>query len=91
METYEKIKLQLSSGMRDILEARLILVEDIQKVIEHVETSGEYFINKSNGHSIASYKPNLITYWVEFTKQEDTYIVLDAYSHRMVVGGDTSL
>ena len=91
METYEKIKLQLSSEMRDILEARLILVEDIQKVIEHVETSGEYFINRSNGHSIASYKPNLITYWVEFTKQEDTYIVIDAYSHRMVVGGDTSL
>ncbi len=91
METYEKINLQLSSEMRDLLEARLILVEDLQKVIEHAEASGEFFFNKNNGHSIASFRPNLITYWVEYEKQENSYTVFDAYSHRMVVGGDTSI
>lgn len=91
MESYEKIKLQLSSELRDVLEARLILVEDLQKVIEHADESGEYFVNKVSGHLVSSYKPNLITYWVEFVKQDDSFVVFDAYSHRMVVGGDTSV
>jgi glutamate synthase (NADPH/NADH) small chain len=83
VESHEKYKLNLSPQMRALLESRLILVEDIQKVIEHAETSGERFVNQESGHSLAYFKPNIITYWVEYSRSGEAYNVHDAYSHRM--------
>lgn len=91
MEDYEKINLLINEQLRASMEDRLILIEDIQKVIDHAEKSGESFINQQTGHFLVYHKPNLITYWVEYTKQEDVFIIHDAYSHRMQVGGDTSV
>ena len=91
MDDYEKIKLEISEAVRLVMENRLILTEDVQKVIEYAEKSGETFLNQKTGHFLAFFKPNLITYWVEYTKNGDVYTVHDAYSHRMQVGGDTSL
>lgn len=82
-ESYESYNLLLSSEMRKMIEERLILLEDIQKVIEHAETSGEKFKNQENGHTLACYKPNLITYWVEYVQDGDKFLVFEAYSHRM--------
>lgn len=91
METFEKYAIILSPEMRAQIEARLILVEDIQKVIEHAETSGERFINQENGHILAYFKPNVVTYWVEYTPSGNAYQIHDAYSHRMEFEGDASL
>lgn len=83
LESYEKYRLVMSAEMRSLLESRLILLEDIQKVIEHAETEREFFVDQENGHVLAYFKPNLITYWVEYSKTGDSYQVHDAYSHRM--------
>lgn len=87
MESYENYPLLLDPEIRAVLENRLILEEDVQKVIEHAETSGEKFVNRENNHTLASYKPNLITYWVEYTVENKVYRIYDAYSHRMVLEG----
>jgi len=87
MESYEKYPLLLVPEIRSVLENRLILVEDVQKVIEHAETSSEKFVNQENNHILASFKPNLITYWVEYTKVNEEYRIYDAYSHRMMLEG----
>lgn len=87
-ESFESFALVLSAELRSLIESRLILVEDVQKVIEHAETSGEKFINQQTGHTLAYFKPNLITYWVEYTKDSETYQVHDAYSHRMELEGE---
>ncbi len=91
VETYEKYEVILSQEMRDLIESRLILVEDIQKVIEHAETSHEFFVNQESGHALACFKPNLITYWVEYSKSGGSYLIHDAYSHRMEIEGDGSI
>ena len=91
VESFEKYQLILNPEMQNRIEARLILVEDIQKVIEHAETSGERFINQANGHTLAYFKPNLITYWVEYTRMGESYEIHDAYSHRMDFEGDASI
>lgn len=89
-ESFEKYPLILSPEIRTLIENRLILAEDVQKVIEHAETSGERFINQENRHTLAYFKPNLITYWVEYTQEGDRYLIHDAYSHRMELeGGDS--
>lgn len=87
VESYEQIPLILTDALRDSLERRMILVEDVQKVIEHAEKSGEFFMNQKNRHALAYFKPNLITYWVEYSKKGESYEVHDAYSHRMNFAG----
>jgi glutamate synthase (NADPH/NADH) small chain len=77
--------------MRTLIESRLILIEDIQKVIEHAEMTQERFIDQETGHMLAYFKPNLITYWVEYAPDGDGYQVYDAYSHRMEFEGDASV
>ncbi len=88
VESHEKFNVVLSLEMRALIESRLILFEDIQKVIEHAETTQERFINQETGHTLAYFKPNLITYWVEYSQTGDAYQVHNAYSHRMEFEGE---
>jgi hypothetical protein len=61
-------------------------VEDIQKVIEHAEQTGKRLLNPSNGHYLAYYKPQRVTYWVEYSPQEDAFLIHNTYCHRMEIG-----
>lgn len=91
VKSYEKYSLILCDEIRSLIESRLILIEDIQKVIEHAETTQERFIDQETGHLLAYFKPNLITYWVEYTPEGNSYQIHDAYSHRMEFEGDASV
>ena len=86
--TFETIKLSIPDPVREIMEERLILLEDIQKVIEYAERTGNKLLNRNNGHILACHKPVSVTYWVEYTPQEDGFAIHNAYSHRMVVEGN---
>ena len=68
---------------RRLMEERGILREDVQKAIHHAETTGEKFINPSTGRSLASFRPERVTYWVEYSRAGEEYQVHSAYSHRM--------
>lgn len=86
---YELIRLVIPEAVKALLEERLILVEDLQKVIEHAERTGKRMINPSNGHSLASLRPASVTYWVEYSPEEGgSYLVHNAYSHRMQIGSE---
>ncbi len=88
MEGYEKIKVSVSPAVAEILESRLILNEDIQKVIGAAESGGNKFVNQDTQHTLAFYRPTHVTYWVEYSKAENEYIVYNAYSHRMEIEGN---
>jgi hypothetical protein len=84
---FESIRLVLPDAVQQMMEQRLILVEDVQKVIDYAESTGKRMLNQSTGHYLAYYKPNSVTYWVEYTPQEDgSFLVHKAYSHRMEIG-----
>lgn len=86
-EEYERIKLILPSDVQQMVEERLILVEDMQKVIDYALRTGKRMVHAASGHSLAYFKPNTVTYWVEYTPQEDgSFLVHRAYSHRMQIG-----
>jgi Fe-S oxidoreductase len=87
MQEQQKIGLYISEEIQQMLEDRRILVEDIQKVIHHAETTGRKLIQNSSGHYKASYTPYKATFWVEYSPHEDGFIVHNAYSHRMEVMG----
>ncbi len=85
-QEFENIRLILPEKVKQMIEDRLILVEDIQKVIEYSERTGKRMQNALSGHFLAYYKPNSVTYWVEYTPQEDAFLIHKAYSHRMEIG-----
>lgn len=83
MEAYEKIDLHISEEVERLIEHRHIMKEDLQKTIHHAETTGEKFINPSTDRSLASFRPERVTYWVEYSHAGEGYKVHSAYSHRM--------
>jgi len=83
MNAYEQIRLHIPKEVERLMENRGILREDLQKTIHHAETTGEKFINPSTGRSLASLRPDRVTYWVEYSRVGEEYQVYSAYSHRM--------
>ncbi len=84
---FESIRLTLPDDVQKQVEDRLILVEDMQKVIENAERTGKRMFNSSTKHYLAYFKPASVTYWVEYTPQADgSFLVHKAYSHRMEIG-----
>lgn len=75
----------LSNEVKDLVGNRLILLQDIEEVIENAEASKEKFTNPENGHYLARKILTNVTYWVEYEKKEESYIIYNAYSHRMEV------
>jgi len=82
---YEKIKLVFADAVQARLDRRLILVEDIQQVIAFAESTGKKLLNRESGHFVAYHKPTSVTYWVEYSSDGDTFVVHNAYSHRMEI------
>jgi hypothetical protein len=87
-EDYESIKVTVSKDILARLEERLILVADVQQVIAYAERTGSWLLNPQTGHRLAHHRPATVTYWVEYTREEDTYIIFNAYCHRMDVAED---
>ena len=84
--SYESIHLVISPEVQQLMEDRLILVEDLQQVIETAERSGKKLLNRKTGRFLAYGKPGAVTYWVSYSPQGDGYYVHTAYSHRMEIG-----
>jgi glutamate synthase (NADPH/NADH) small chain len=84
----ETVRLAIADDVRARLDQRLILVEDIQRVIEYAERTGSKLLNRQTGHWLAHHRPHTVTYWVEYTRQDDAFVVHNAYSHRMQVVED---
>lgn len=79
------IRLRISDEVQATLEDRLILVEDVQRVIEHAERTGTKLLDPRTGHWLAHHRPRAVTYWVEYTADGEEYVVHRAYSHRLQV------
>ena len=79
------LKLQISEDMRLRLEQRMILIEDVRRTIEYAESTGDKLETPATGRSLASFRSACVTYWVEYSRIEEEFVVHDAYFHRMEV------
>ena len=88
MEEYEKIILDISPQVEEILEKRRILKGDIQQVVFAAEKGGQSVVHPGTGRIKACFRPFRTTIWVEYSKESDGYRIHTAYSHRMnILGG----
>jgi hypothetical protein len=83
MNEHGYINLHIPEEIKRLMEDRKITAEDLQNVIDHAETTGQKFINPATGHSLASLRPDRVTYWAEYSRVGETYQIHSAYSHRM--------
>ena len=79
------IKLDIDDEMKAVMEERLILEEDIQKVIDYAENTGNKLYNQDTGHFMAYHRPVSVTYWVEYSPRGEGFAIHNAYSHRMQI------
>ena len=82
---HKKIRILLTQEVLDQLNSRLILEEDVQKVIHQASRTGKHLINPDNNHRLACYKPVRVTYWVEYEPTDQGFVIYNGYSHRMLL------
>lgn len=68
-----------------IMEKRFILYEDIVKVIDHAQETGERFFNPEDSTYLASDRIQNVTYWVRYREIDGRIHVVSVYSHRMEI------
>ncbi len=85
VEPWQAIELYIPGEVQARLDARRILVEDIQQVVYHAEESGDKLCHKVSGRFLASFRPRAVTFWVEYSPREQDFEIHNAYSHRMTL------
>jgi len=81
-------KLLTDEDVRHLLEERAIRAENVQRVIEYAEKTGNKLVNRDTGRFLAHYRPGTATFWVEYAPAGDGFRVYNAYSHMMRILGE---
>ena len=84
MEKKLDYSLAFTREAREMMDDRMILVEDVIAVLEDFRASGEA-IEEEDGLLVARCRVGNATFWVKFSCTEDGYLVHRAWSHRMNV------
>ena len=88
MEDHREVKLVISPEVREVLEARAIRDEDLQKTIFQAEQNAEKFVHPETGRFLAGVRPYFVTFWVEYDITPEGYLVHSAYKHRVKITGE---
>jgi Fe-S oxidoreductase len=86
-EEFEKVRMSCTEAGAAAMEERRILTSDVQKVLLQAEQSGRHLVHGETGRFLASFRPAVVTYWVEYEKTDDGYLVHNAWCHRMKIKG----
>lgn len=77
------MKLYYGEEMKELLEERMILEEDIRKVIAAGEEEDQKILDTTRGCFIAGKQIGNVHFWVYYREKEEGYEIMNAYSHRM--------
>ena len=79
-------RIEYTPEARKMMDARMILTEDVERVLRSMRETGEAVLDSESGQIIARARLGNTTFWVAFTEAgADAYLVHRAYSHRMQV------
>jgi hypothetical protein len=85
LEEEDRLILIYDDDLGELLEKRLILEEDIRKVIEEAEATSRFIEEVKSGLRIAYKQIGHVTYWVYYAPEGEAWRVRRAYSHRMEI------
>ena len=84
-EEPERLSLIYDAEVAELLENRLILEQDLRRVMSGALETGSFIREAKTGLMIASGRIGNVTFWVYFKQENDVWRVCRAYSHRMEV------
>jgi len=86
MEKKLDYQLEFTPEARQMMDARMILTDDVISVINSVRETGEAIQDLDSGLLIARRRIGNATFWVKFSREGDgSYVIHRAWSHRMNV------
>jgi len=86
--THQGIILRISPEVRAGIDARRILDDDLQQVIQNAQERGRWFARPDSGRRLASSRKGYAVFWAEYepvNDAENTYQVHRAWAHRMII------
>lgn len=85
--TWEEIKLRVSNEVKQLLEERHILEDEVRQVIHHAETEGDKLYLPDENKYLAKLRIGKATFYVEYSAEEGSYIIRSAYAHKAEMKG----
>lgn len=82
----DTLELQVPGHVKAVLDERMIRLKDVKKVIIQGENTGKKIMNGTSGHLISHLVIGNITCWAEYSEQGDTFVLHNAYFHRVQIG-----
>lgn len=77
------MKLYYTEELKELLEERMILEEDIREVIKDAEENQKKIMDTSKNCFIAGKQIGNVHFWVYYREKEDGWEIVNTYSHRM--------
>lgn len=75
----------IPEDVKQKMEERYILLEEIEKVVENAQTTQRRFYNPQDSTYLANLRIDNVTYWVRYEEKAEGILVKSVYSHRMEV------
>lgn len=79
------IKLCVSDNVKNILDERMLELDDIKQVVMHAENTGEKIMNARTRRFISHLVIGNATCWAEYSVRDDEYVLHNAYFHRVKI------
>ncbi len=84
---WQQLSLKIPESVLPLLEERRILEDDIRRVLYKKAEGGRYLVHAVDSVRLASARLGSVTFWVEYTLQDDIYLIRRCWSHRMTIAG----
>lgn len=85
----QAMKLEISDTIQSYMEVRHILEEDVKRVIDHAEKTGEKLYQPDSSVFLSKLRVKEVYFYVEYAPCDGGYRIYGAYSHRFLIVGDT--
>jgi hypothetical protein len=82
------LRLEITDEVADILDERHILDEDLKRVIQNAESTGEKLYQTDTDRFLSKLRVGDVTFYVEYSRIDRGYRIHTAYSHRFLLEED---
>lgn len=80
-------KLEMSESVRQLMTDRHILEEDLIKVIEYAERTGDKLYQQNRDRFLAKLKMHTVYFYAEYSPMDGGHRIHNTYSHRFSLEG----
>jgi hypothetical protein len=81
----QAMKIEITEGLRNAMEAIHILEDDMRRVIDNAEKTGQKLYENGSNRFLAKLRINEVYFYAEYSPIEGGFRLHEAYSHRFLL------